>query len=156
MKSAAPFEIGIVVDDIDAVLPFYTEVLGLSVLSDLSVSPAISRPAGLAQDGYRVVRLETARGDRLKLARPAGGAQAGSASAYAMERAGASYVTFIVDELPSLYDKLVSARVGIKSDGIVSLRPGVSLVLATDPAGNWLEFVQYDDITSYRPSEARA
>ena len=73
-----------------------------------------------------------------------------------MQRRGASYVTFIVDDLESLYDRLLRARVSIKSRGIVGLRPGVSLVLASDPEGNWLEFVQYDDIHSYRPEEARA
>jgi hypothetical protein len=34
------------------------------------------------------------------------------------------------------------------------VRPGVRLVLVTDPAGNFLEFVQYDDIEAHRPRRA--
>jgi catechol 2,3-dioxygenase-like lactoylglutathione lyase family enzyme len=156
MKTVASFEFGLVAADIDALLPFYTEVLGLAVVSDLTVPTATSSATGLAPDGYRVVRLETNRGDRLKLACPTTPPEGAAATAYPMQRRGASYVTFIVDDLKSLYDKLLRARVAIKSEGVVGLRPGVSLVLATDPQGNWLEFLQYDDIHSYRPGDKRA
>ena len=156
MKTVASFEFGFVAADIDALAPFYTEVLGFAVISDLTMPTATSRAAGLAPDGYRVVRLETNRGDRLKLARPTAPPQDGAPTAYPMQRRGASYVTFIVDDLESLYDKLLRARVAIKSQGIVGLRSGVSLVLTTDPEGNWLEFVHYDDIRSYRPEDGRS
>jgi catechol 2,3-dioxygenase-like lactoylglutathione lyase family enzyme len=156
MKTLASFEFGFVAADIDALLSFYTEVLGLALVSDLTVPTATSSATGLAPDGYRVVRLETNRGDRLKLARPTAPPEQATPTAYPMQRRGASYVTFIVDDLKSLYDKLLRVRVAIKSQGIVGLRPGVSLVLATDPEGNWLEFLQYDDIRSYRPGDATA
>jgi catechol 2,3-dioxygenase-like lactoylglutathione lyase family enzyme len=156
MKTLASFEFGFVAADIDALLSFYTEVLGLALVSDLTVPTATSSATGLAPDGYRVVRLETNRGDRLKLARPTAPPEHATPTAYPMQRRGASYVTFIVDDLKSLYDKLLRVRVAIKSQGIVGLRPGVSLVLATDPEGNWLEFLQYDDIRSYRPGDATA
>jgi len=42
-----------------------------------------------------------------------------------------------------------------RSDGVVLLRPGVRLLLANDPEGNWLEFLQYDDLAAYRPHDVR-
>ncbi len=39
-------------------------------------------------------------------------------------------------------------------DEPVEVRPGVWLAFARDPEGNVLEFVQYDDVESYRPDLA--
>jgi lactoylglutathione lyase len=136
VKTVAPFELGIVAQDIDALLPFYTELLGLSLIGDVTVPASTSRRSGLAPDGYRVVRLETDRGDRL--------------------RRGPAYVTFLVEDLGSLHERLRSSGADIRSDGIVALRPGVRLLLVADPQGNWIELLQYDDIAAYRPSAARA
>jgi len=44
LKSVAPFEIGIAVSDLDAILPFYCDLLGFRVLSDIRVSAERSRP----------------------------------------------------------------------------------------------------------------
>ena len=156
MKSVAPFEIGLVVRDLDAMLPFYTGVLGLSVLSSIEVPAATSRSAGLAPDGYRVVRLQTSRGDRIKLATPTMPPAPVATSDYAMQRQGCAYLTFIVDDLGPLHGRLKDAGAPIRSDDIVVLRPGVSMLLATDPEGNWIEFVHYDDLASYRAVEAKA
>jgi catechol 2,3-dioxygenase-like lactoylglutathione lyase family enzyme len=156
MKSVAPFEIGLVAGDIDALLPFYTDVLGLALLSDMAVPAAKSRATGLAPEGYRVVRLQTNRGDRLKLARGNGPLDEPGTAAYPMQRRGAAYLTFIVDDVQSVYDKLRRAGVPVRSEGVVPLRPGLWLVLATDPEGNWLEFLQYDDLASYRPEDLQA
>ena len=71
MKTAAPFEIGLVVADVDRVLPFYRDVLGFAVIGDLEVPADRSRRSGLAAGGYRIVRLESSGGDRLKLAQAA-------------------------------------------------------------------------------------
>jgi catechol 2,3-dioxygenase-like lactoylglutathione lyase family enzyme len=152
----APFEVGLVVRDIDAVLPFYTGVLGLTVLSDVRASDVVSRAAGLASDGYRVVRLETPRGDRLKLAQAASPADPVAPDDYPLRHPGTAYVTFIVDDLEALHGRLRAAGASIRSAGIVELRAGVTMVLANDPAHHWLEFVHYDDLASYRPVAARA
>jgi catechol 2,3-dioxygenase-like lactoylglutathione lyase family enzyme len=151
VKTAAPFEIGIVVADVDRVLPFYRDVLGFAVIGDLEVPADRSRRSGLAADGYRIVRLESSGGDRLKLAQPGGGGAAGAPAAWAMNRPGGCYVTFIVEDLAALYARLVQAGTPVRSDGIVLLRAGLRLLLVADPEGNFLEFLQYDDIDAYRP-----
>jgi hypothetical protein len=73
-----------------------------------------------------------------------------------MQRRGGSYVTFIVDDVSSLHERLARAGTPIRSRGVVELRPGLRLVLATDPEGNFVEFLQYDDLDSYRPVAAAA
>jgi catechol 2,3-dioxygenase-like lactoylglutathione lyase family enzyme len=153
LRAVAPLEVGVVVADVDAMLAFYAGVLGMTVLSDLHVPADMSRKTGLAANGYRVVRLESDRGDRLKLATPAGGPDACAASAFAMQRRGACYLTFIVDDVRALHARLRTSGARIRSDGVVELRPGVWLVLATDPESNFVEFLQYDDLASYRPAK---
>lgn len=152
MKTVAPFEIGLVVADIDRLLPFYQDVLGLNLISDIETPAERSSLSGLAPDGYRVVRLESNAGDRLKLARPAHGEDVARVAAdFAMHRAGACYVTWIVEDLSALYERLLQAGANIRSkQGIVQLRAGLRLLLVADPEGNFLEFLQYDDITAYR------
>jgi lactoylglutathione lyase len=151
VKTAAPFEIGLVVADVDRVLPFYRDVLGFAVIGDLEVPADRSRRSGLAADGYRIVRLENSGGDRIKLAQPGGCGAAGTPAAWAMNRPGGCYVTFIVEGLVALYARLVQAGAPIRSDGIVELRAGLRLLLVADPEGNFLEFLQYDNIDAYRP-----
>ena len=73
------------------------------------------------------------------------------AADFAMHRAGACYVTWIVEDLSALYERLLQAGANIRSkQGIVQLRAGLRLLLVADPEGNFLEFLQYDDITAYR------
>ncbi len=153
MKTVAPFEVGITVKDLDALLPFYTEVLGFSVYSDLRVTAEKSRPTGLSPTGYRVVRLETNLGNRFKLAQPVAPPEGSAPAAFALQKQGGAYVTFIVEGLQSLHERLQENGARILSDGVVQVRPGLGLLLAHDPEGNQLEFVEYEDLDSYlRPA----
>ena len=151
MRTVAPLEVGLTAADLAALLPFSRDVLGLRVLSDVIVPAAIGRTTGLAPAGYRIVRLESGSGDRLKLVQPDPAPAAAPPDAYAMQRRGGSYVTFIVDDLDVTYAALARAGVRVHSQGTIEVRPGVRLLLVTDPEGNYLEFVQYADLRSYRP-----
>ena len=151
MRALAPMEVGFTVADIDAVLPFYRDVLGLSVLSDIVAPAAKSRQTGLAPDGYRVMRLENGAGDRLKLAQPTAAPLDAEPRAFALQRRGGAYATFIVADLDELLGKFLRAGADVRSEGKVEVRPGVWVLLVCDPEGNYLEFVQYADISSYRP-----
>jgi len=151
MKTVAPFEVGFTVKDLDAMLPFYTEVLGFSVFSDLRVTAENSKPTGLSPTGYRVVRLETDLGNRFKLAQPAAAPESATPAEFALQRQGGAYVTFIVAGLEALHARLKKHGARILSDGVVQVRPGLGLLLAHDPEGNHLEFVEYADLDSYRP-----
>lgn len=155
MKVVAPLEVGLVAGDIAALLAFYQEALDCKLLTDISAPAEVSRRAGLSADGYRVIRLETLGGDRFKLAQPLGELRESVRDPHPIFRAGCAYLTFIVDDLMAIASRVQMAGGRMHSQGVVTLRPGVSMFLATDPEGNWLEFVHYDDIRSYRPT-ARA
>lgn len=150
MKTVAPFEVAFTVRDLDALLPFYTEVLGFAVHSDLAVAPGKGRQSGLSPSGYRVVRLETDLGHRFKIAQPVAPPEPVAPADFAMQRQGGAYVTFIVAGLPALHERLRARGTRILSDGVMAVRPGVGLLLAQDPEGNHLEFVEYADLDAYR------
>ncbi len=150
MKTVAPFEVAFTAKDLDALLPFYTGVLGFAVHSDLVVAPDKGRASGLSPTGYRVVRLETDLGHRFKLAQPTAPPVAAAPADFAMQRQGGAYVTFIVSGLPALHARLAAAGARVLSDGVMQVRPGVGLLLVQDPEGNHLEFVEYADLDAYR------
>lgn len=66
-----------------------------------------------------------------------------------MRAVGNFYVTFLVDDIHALHARLCGAGVVMHSEGVVEVRPGVWLFLASDREGNFLEFVQYADLQSY-------
>lgn len=151
LKSVAPFEVGITVSDIDALLPFYRDVLGFRVLSDILVPAEKSRPTGLSPDGYRVMRLESAGGDRIKFAQPAQAPVAAPSKACALGRQGGHYVTFIIADLDALHARLSEAGIRLDSQGLVEVRAGLRMMMIRDPEGNYVEFVEYADLGAYRP-----
>ncbi len=150
MKTVAPYEMGITVGDLDGMIAFYTEVLGLTVVGDVEVPAERGRRAGLAPDGYRIVRLETGDGGRVKLARPARAPEARTPAEWAMQRTGSAYLTFIVEELDVLQARLIRAGVPIRSQGQVEVRPGFRLLLVTDPEGNYIELLRREAPGAHR------
>ncbi len=151
MRVAAPFEPGISVVDLDRTVAFYRDVLGLSVYNILDVPPEKSAPPGLAANGYRIARLETSDGQRLKFAQPTNPPASASTRDHVLDRQGGPWITFIVEDLAALVARLKAAGVPLLSAETFEVRSGVNIIFGRDPEGNFLEFVEYDDITSYRP-----
>lgn len=56
--------------DVDALVGFYTGVLGVRVYGDVSVPDALGSASASSPRGCRVVRLSTRSGQWLKIARP--------------------------------------------------------------------------------------
>ena len=152
MKQVVPLEIGICTPDIDRLLPFYTKLLGCEPVGDVAVPTDKAKSAGLSTAGYRVVRLQTPYGERIKLLQPETPAEAPVISAFVLDRYGMAYMTFIVSDLDAVVKKLQKAGVNILSgEDKVEVRPGTFLLFCEDPDGNIVEFVQYDDVKAYRP-----
>ncbi len=150
-KMVAPLEPGIVVIDMDRMLKFYTEVLGLKLVADAQTAPEMSTKFRATPHGYRIVRLQTPYGERIKLAQPKVPPVQNPVPEWVYERQGIAYFTFIVDDLKPILARLKANGVRLVSDEPVEVRKGVLAQFLLDPEGNYVEFVEYPDIASYRP-----
>ena len=72
LRMVSPLEPGIVCIDMDRMLDFYTEVLGLKFVTDAEASPEMSKEFGTSPNGFRIIRLQTPYGERIKLVQPKG------------------------------------------------------------------------------------
>ena len=152
MKVVAPFEPAIRVMDLDRSLRFYRDALEMTVFSIDDISPDQSGRTGLAPNGYRIARLETDRGDRLKLVEPVGiSIDPQPSRNFVLDRHGFAYLTYIVPNIREIIARLQKAEAKILTGGDpVMFRTGVFVIFAEDPDGNILEFVERDDLDRYR------
>lgn len=150
-KMVAPLEPGIVCIDMDRMLKFYTEVLGLTLVADAQTTPEMSTKFRATPHGYRIVRLQTPYGERIKLAQPKVPPVQNPVPQWVYERQGLAYFTFIVDDMKPILARLKANKVRLISEEPVEVRKGVFAQFVLDPEGNYVEFVEYPDIASYRP-----
>lgn len=151
LKMVVPLEPGIVCIDIDRMLEFYTGVLGLELVSDAQTTPEMSKRSGAAPYGYRIVRLQTPYGERIKLVQPGKPPKQNRVPEWVHERQGFAYLTFVVADMKEVIGRLKEHGVKLLSDEPVEVRKGVYVVYCLDPEANFIEFVEYPDISSYRP-----
>jgi catechol 2,3-dioxygenase-like lactoylglutathione lyase family enzyme len=152
LKMTAPLEVGIVCVDLDRMLKFYTEVVGLKKVADAETPPEMSKLARSAPNGYRIVRMQTPYGERIKLIQPkVESPKRAPVPKWAFLRAGVAFTTFLVDDMDAVVTQLRANKVKLVSENAIQVRPGVFALLALDPEGNYVEFVRYPDISAYRP-----
>jgi lactoylglutathione lyase len=152
MKMIAPLEPGIVCIDIDRMLDFYTCVLGLTVVSDAEATPEMGAIFGAAPHGFRIVRMQTPYGERVKLVQLKNGhPKRIRPPEWVFERQGLAYITFIVTDIEEVTARLNEHGVRLVRPEPVEVRKGFVALFAEDPEGNFVEFVEYDDISTYRP-----
>ena len=148
----APLEPGIVCIDIDRMFNFYTEVLGLKFATDAEASPEMSTKFGTGPHGFRIIRLQTPYGERIKLIQPKKTAlKQREIPEWVFERQGIAYITFIIVDAQEVVARLKKHGVDLVSEGPVEIRKGINAIFVRDPEGNFLEFVEYADLPSYRP-----
>lgn len=151
MKMVAALEVGICCTVLEPLVRFYGELLGCELVDVIAVPAARAEKASLSNGPYRVARVQTPFGERLKFLQPIRAPQQHERDHWILDRQNATYLTFIVDDLDAMIKRLRS--LGAKIDtgtAPVEVRTGVRLCFARDPEGNIIEFVQYDDIASYR------
>ena len=152
LNMIAPFEMGICVNNLETMITFYRDVLGLTLISEIDVPSDKSSEAGFTKGGYRIVRLETNYGERIKLVRPILQPGIRSSGEEVLSKSGNIFLTFIVKDLEKTVKRLKERGVSTRTTGgIMEVRDGVFLSIMDDPEGNHLEFVEYSDINSYRP-----
>jgi lactoylglutathione lyase len=60
-------------------------------------------------------------------------------------------LVFIIEEISTLAKHLKEQGVKLIGEGPTEVRKGVFALYSLDPEGNYVEFVEYPDIASYRP-----
>ena len=151
LKMVVPIEPGIVCTDLEPMLEFYTGVLGLKKVSDAEATPEMSRQFKAAPDGFRIVRLQTPYGERIKLIQTKMRPQKLPLTEWTFERHGLSYITFVIADMKEMVARLNECRVKLVLEEPLEVRKGFVALFALDPEDNYLEFVEYQDPASYRP-----
>lgn len=152
LRMVAPLEPGIVCIDIDRMFDFYTGVLGLRFVSDAEASPAMSTKFGTGPHGFRIIRLQTPYGERIKLVQPKKTyLKQNQVPEWVFERHGIAYITFVVIDVQEVTTRLKQHGVDLVSIEPVDIREGIIAIFVRDPEGNFIEFVEYADLPSYRP-----
>ena len=152
LKMTVPLEPGIVCNDIDRMLKFYVDVLGLKLVADAKTPPELSKKFGATPYGYRIVRLQTPYGERIKFVQPnQDPPKPNPGPQWVYERHGFAYLTFVIANMKEVVKRLKEHGVKLISDEPIEVRPGVFALYSLDPEGNYVEFVEYPDVPSYRP-----
>jgi catechol 2,3-dioxygenase-like lactoylglutathione lyase family enzyme len=150
LKMVAPLEPGIVCVNIDRMLSFYAGVLGLKLVSDAEATPEMSTRFRATPHGYRVVRLQTPYGERIKLVQTKVPPKENPVPEWVYERQG-TYITFIIADMKEVVERLTEHGVRFVSEAPIEVRKGFLALYVLDPEGNYVEFVEYSDPASYRP-----
>ena len=152
LKMVSPLEPGIVCVDLERMLSFYTEVLGLKFATDAEASAEMSAEFGTGPHGFRIIRLQTPYGERIKLIQPKKvSLKQNEVPKWVFERQGIAYITFVIVDVQEVALRLKKFGVELMSADPIEIRKGITAIFAKDPEGNFLEFVEYADLASYRP-----
>ncbi|MFP8952233.1 VOC family protein [Natrialbaceae archaeon A-arb3/5] len=130
--------VGITVSDLDAVLPFYRDVLGLSVANRFSVGGEAFADAVAVEDARGEFAHLDAEGVRVELVEydPEGDA----AEAGALNQPGATHLALKVDDLEAFAREL-SEDVSTISEPRTT-ESGTSILFLRDPEDNLVEILE--------------
>ncbi|MEU5199815.1 VOC family protein [Streptomyces scabiei] len=141
-----PFEVGVVVRDLEAMERFYGDVLGCRAVHRSRVPESVGGPAGLGGE-LVVVWLQVPSGGCVKLLLPSSppSLPAPMASPSGVlgpaVRPGLSYLTFHLDDMDPVIGALEAAGARPLSDPVVVLARGRRVSFWSDPEGNAVELV---------------
>ena len=129
-------DLGIVCSDFDKSLFFYRDLLGMEVALDIQIPESTATGAGLAPSGFRQVRLRAGNTliKLMEIEKPP------SERSFEFQ-AGVRWLTFIVDDVPSLVADLQAKGVEFIATP-VSAPDAAHVVCAKSPDGLLIELVQ--------------
>jgi catechol 2,3-dioxygenase-like lactoylglutathione lyase family enzyme len=145
-------EVGLCCANLDRLAAFYVDVLGFTQINVIEVPTEKAAGTALTNAAYRVTRLQSPWGERIKLLEPSKSARPGpEKTEHILDVLNTTYITFIVDDLKTLLRHLLDRNMEVLTGPeVIEVRPGTFLVFGRDPEGNVLEFVEYADIAAYR------
>lgn len=138
-------DLGVVVSDLDASIEFYTNVIGLQKTGGFTVGPEFCTSAGLT-DGHALnVTILTPNGDangtNLKLMEISEAESKPSDNTFVHSQLGFSYLTFRVNDIDALLERVETHGATLASKELVSLGGQVRLTVVRDPDGNLVEVI---------------
>ncbi|GAA2767113.1 hypothetical protein GCM10010103_61540 [Streptomyces paradoxus] len=140
MVMTLPFEVGVVVRDLELMERFYCDVLGCRTERRSRVPESVGGPAGLGGE-LVVVWLKVPAGGCVKLILPRSGRVAARVAASPAGRPGLSYLTFHLDDMDPVVAALPAAGARSLSDPVVVRAHGRRISFWADPEGNVVELV---------------
>ncbi|MFJ1806924.1 MULTISPECIES: VOC family protein [unclassified Streptomyces] len=139
-----PFEVGVVVRDLELMERFYCDAIGCRAEHRSRVPASVGGPAGLGGE-LVVVWLRVPSGGCVKLILSRSEQVSAPVSAHTAlvptGRPGLSYLTFHLDDLDPVVAALPAAGARPLSDPVVVLARGRRISFWADPEGNAVELV---------------
>jgi lactoylglutathione lyase len=112
-------------------LGFYTEVLGLKFVSDAEASSEMSAKFGTWPHGFRIIRLQTPYGERIKLVQPKQTVlQPSRIPEWIFEGQGIASITFVIADVKEVTVRLKKYGVKLMSQESVEIREGITAIFA--------------------------
>ena len=135
---------GFIVKDMDTMLGFYRDTLGLDVVVDVMSEPHQGGHTGLPNARRHIVRVGKQGSEHLLeltyfIEPPSDEGHVGQ------HHLGSAHVALDVDDLTQLHESLTSKGVKFVTPPVFRTTPDgtrVGICFAQDPEGNWLEFVE--------------
>ena len=121
-------DLGLVVRDIDAVLPFYRDTVGLPVAMDFPLPGSHMWQLAVGDCMLKLVTHDSTP----DAANPPGGSRGGT---------GLRYFTIGTDDIDAAVAKCEAAGAPIPLP-VTALMPGIRIAMVEDPEGNVLEFLE--------------
>ena len=95
----APLEIGITVIDLERATAFYESAMGFERISEATLTPEGAEAAGFGPVNFRMVRMQTNYGERIKLIETSPRPSNESAGRPILAQSGISYLTFVAGDI---------------------------------------------------------
>lgn len=151
MTVVAPLEVGLTCENIDAMIDFYTAIFGFEKVGDIAVDEKNGSVTALSTSGYRVVRLQSPFGERLKLLSATKAKQGNpiDSSEGVINRSNFLFLAFIVKDIEAALSAIENAK-GVAIDSPTAIREGMKMAIAKDPEGNPMEIIEFTPLSCYR------
>ena len=140
MVMTRPFEVGVVVRDLERMERFYCDVIGCRVEHRSRIPDSVGGPAGLGGE-LAVVWLRVPSGGCVKLILPRSAPVPVDVAPLSAGRPGLSYLTFHLDDMEPVLAALSAVGARPLSDPVVVLARGRRISFWADPEGNAVELV---------------
>ena len=137
-------QVGVVVDDLEASVAFYTDIIGMQKTGGFSVDKNLSKAAGLANGkpfDVEVLKLRDAPSANEWKLMSFKGTDSGKHDKYISDATGMQYITIFVDNLDAHISRIEASEVPTLGDTPITLPDGRRFLLIQDPNGIFIELI---------------